>query len=173
MMRKIQNLFNQRLLFRLKIPDYIRQEFLQESVRKNNFLFRAIMAPLLGAGDRLNLTITFVVALAVSLAHAHHAAVMLKQQKQIVEINAKLQELARLDPLTGLLNTTTVECRAEQRLHSLEYAEKTGGRTLFLVDLDEFKKINDCYGHRTPVGQQRRQLYRRRREPGYRLVHNH
>ena len=98
---------------------------------------------------------------------------MLKQQKQIVEINAKLQELARLDPLTGLLNKTTVECRAEQRLHSLEYAEKTGGRTLFLVDLDEFKKINDCYGHRTPVGQQRRQLYRRRREPGYRFVHNH
>ena len=92
---------------------------------------------------------------------------MLKQQKQIVEINAKLQELARLDPLTGLLNKTTVECRAEQRLHSLEYAEKTGGRTLFLVDLDEFKKINDCYGHRTPVGQQHRQLHRRRREPGY------
>ena len=65
------------------------------------------MAPLLGAGDRLNLTITFVVALAVSLAHAHHAAVMLKQQKQIVEINAKLQKLARLEPMTGLLNKTT------------------------------------------------------------------
>ena len=43
MMRKIQNLFNQRLLFRLKIPDYIRQEFLQE-------------------GDRFGLTIAFVVA---------------------------------------------------------------------------------------------------------------
>ena len=62
------------------------------------------MAPLLDAGDRINLTITFVVALAVSLVHAHHLSVTLKQHKQIVEINQKLQELAHQDPLTGLLN---------------------------------------------------------------------
>ena len=110
-------------------------------------LFQAIMAPLLDAGDRLNLTITFVVALAVSLAHAHHTSVTLKQQKQIVEINAKLQELVHLDPLTGLLNKTTMECRAEQLLHGAEHTGGSGGLTLFLVDLDEFKEINDRYGH--------------------------
>lgn len=110
-------------------------------------LFRAIMAPLLDTGDQLNLTITFVVALAVSLAHAHHTAVTLKQQKQIVEINAKLQELVQRDPLTGLLNKTTVECWAEQLVHGLRRAGSTGGLTLFLVDLDEFKGINDRYGH--------------------------
>lgn len=110
-------------------------------------LFRVIMAPLLDVGDRLNLTITFVVALAVAMAHAHHTAVTLKQQKQIVEINAKLQELVHRDPLTGLLNKTTVECRAEQALHGLEHTGRTGGLTLFLVDLDEFKGINDRYGH--------------------------
>ena len=273
MMRKIQNLFKQRLLLGLKIPGYIRQEFLQESVRKNDFslriicviifavelfniarvviwsqsgletqnnriyfamycaliliavlwlvlgrllrqapvhrrwiaqyvvtglillwhmglntydlyrdpaagitvlttallglalliqsppgysaaqfgagyfIFRAIMAPLLDTGERLNLTITFVVALAVSLAYAHHISVMLKQQKQIVEMNAKLQELVHQDPLTGLLNKTTVECWAEQVLHRLEHAGRSSGLTLFLVDLDEFKGINDRYGH--------------------------
>ena len=110
-------------------------------------LFRAAMAPLLDTGDQLNLTITFAVALAVSLANAHHAAVTLKQQKQIVEINAKLQELVHLDPLTGLLNKTTVERWAEQRLPGLECPERTGALTLFLVDLDEFKGINDRYGH--------------------------
>lgn len=113
----------------------------------NYLLFLLVMAPLLDMGDRLNLTITFVVALAVSLANAHHTAVMLKQQKQIVEINAKLQELVHLDPLTGLLNKTTVECWVEQMLCGLERAETSSGLTLFLVDLDEFKSINDRYGH--------------------------
>lgn len=110
-------------------------------------LFLAAMVPLLPAGDQLNLTITFSVALAVSLAHAHHTAVMLKQQKQIVEINAKLQELVQQDPLTGLLNKTTVECRVEQLLSGPERPGGEGGVTLFLMDLDRFKEINDHYGH--------------------------
>lgn len=110
-------------------------------------LFWVVMAPLLDTGGRLNMTITFAVALAVSLVNAHHTAVTLKQQKQIIEINAKLQELVHLDPLTGLLNKTTVECWAEQMLHGPEHAGRAGGLTLFLVDLDEFKGINDRYGH--------------------------
>lgn len=110
-------------------------------------LFWAIMAPLMDAGSRVNLTITFVVALAVSLAHAHYSSIMLKQQKQIVEINAKLQKLVHLDPLTGLLNKTTVECRAEQLLHRLQHGGSRDGLTLFLLDLDAFKGINDRFGH--------------------------
>lgn len=110
-------------------------------------VFRVIMAPLLDTGDQLNLTITFVVALAVSLAHAYHTSVTLRQQKQIVEINAKLRELMQLDPLTGLLNKTTVECWVERMLHGLEHAGKSSGLTLFLMDLDKFKGINDRYGH--------------------------
>ena len=110
-------------------------------------LFWFIMAPLLDAGEQINLTITFVVSLAVSLVHAHHISVMLKQHKQIVEINRKLQELVHQDPLTRLLNKTTMECRTEQVLQELDHAGKSGGLTLFLVDLDEFKRINDHYGH--------------------------
>ena len=110
-------------------------------------LFRIMMAPLMDAGDRLNLTITFLVGLAVSLAHAHHTCITLKQQKQIVEINTKLQELVQLDPLTGLLNKTAVECWAEQMLQEAEHTEKSKGLTLFLMDLGEFKSINDRYGH--------------------------
>lgn len=115
-------------------------------------LFWATMAPLLDSGDRLNLTITFVVALTVSLAHAYHTSVMLKQQKQITEINTKLHKLVHMDSLTGLLNKATLECWAEQILLSLEHTGKSGGLTLFLLDLDEFKRINDRYGH--PCGDQ-------------------
>lgn len=110
-------------------------------------LFQIFMAPLLDPGDRLNLTITFTVALAVSLANAYHASVALRQQKQILEINSKLQKLVHLDPLTGLLNKTTVECQVEQVLLDLERTEKASGLTMFLMDLDEFKQVNDRYGH--------------------------
>lgn len=110
-------------------------------------LFRVVMAPWMEAGDRLNLTITFVVALAVCLANAHHTAVTLKQQKQIVEMNDILQGLVQQDQLTGLLNKTTVERRVERLLEDSEYTARTGGLTLFLFDLDEFKGINDRYGH--------------------------
>lgn len=110
-------------------------------------LFQVIMAPLLDAGSRLNLTITFVVSLTISLAHTHHTVFALRQQKKILQMNAKLQELAQLDPLTRLLNKTTVECQVEQLLHAQQQTGKTGGLTLFLLDLDTFKAINDHYGH--------------------------
>lgn len=110
-------------------------------------LFRAVMAPLLDAGSRLNLTITFVVSLTVSLALAYHTTVALRQNKQIMEINTKLQELVQRDPLTGLLNKTTVECWADQVLQGLGQTGRIGGLALFLVDLDKFKQVNDRYGH--------------------------
>ena len=106
-------------------------------------LFRVFMAPLLDGGNRLNLTISFAVSLAAFLAKNHHTALSLKQQKQILEMNIKLQELVQSDPLTGLLNKTTVELQAENLLRSQAH----GGVTLFLLDLDRFKGINDHYGH--------------------------
>lgn len=110
-------------------------------------LFWAVMAPLLDGGGRINLTITFTVALMVSLAHVHHTTVTLNQQKQILQMNAKLQDLVQMEPLTGLLNKTTVECRTEQLLRDLQHTERHGGLTLFLLDLDDFKAINDRCGH--------------------------
>jgi diguanylate cyclase (GGDEF)-like protein len=115
-------------------------------------LFWVVLAPSLDAGDRLNLTITFLVAVAVSLASVHHTAIRLQQQKEIIDINVKLQKLAEIDPLTSLLNKTTVEFRAKQSLGEMAQADATGsekpeGVTLFLLDLDAFKMINDVYGH--------------------------
>src|SRR5271165_6492479 len=51
------------------------------------------------------------------------------------------QELARLDPLTGLYNRREVEARLSQ---------KVSGQTPFcvvLIDLNNFKRINDQHGH--------------------------
>ncbi len=56
----------------------------------------------------------------------------------------ELQQRATKDALSGLLNRDTVELCIKQRL-----AEMTPEDTcaLFIVDLDDFKKVNDTLGH--------------------------
>lgn len=68
-----------------------------------------------------------------------------ERTQALSEANARLDQLARTDPLTGLLNRRhlnellTVEHDRAMRLGS-EFA-------VILLDLDHFKAINDQYGH--------------------------
>lgn len=73
-----------------------------------------------------------------------------QQERLILKINditdSKKKELglvqrAESDGLTGLLNRETFKDKVEQRLT----VDKGG--YLFLLDLDDFKEINDTYGH--------------------------
>lgn len=58
---------------------------------------------------------------------------------------ARLHYLATYDELTGLLNRTEFRIRAEQ---ALSRAHRLGERcALLLVDLDDFKVVNDTFGH--------------------------
>jgi diguanylate cyclase (GGDEF)-like protein len=56
------------------------------------------------------------------------------------------RDLAVLDPLTGLLNRSSLESRAVE----IELQAKlTGGPvSIVLLDLDRFKQVNDTYGHK-------------------------
>lgn len=62
----------------------------------------------------------------------------------------KLQELAILeraqrDSLTGLLNRTAIQTRIDT---ACKYQQAQKGRTcLLMIDVDNFKRINDQYGH--------------------------
>ncbi len=77
------------------------------------------------------------------------AAVSAIQRAQVIETtkadNARLEELARTDPLTGLVNRRVLV----ERVHAeLERARRYEGIiTVLMVDLDHFKRINDQYGH--------------------------
>jgi diguanylate cyclase (GGDEF)-like protein len=61
------------------------------------------------------------------------------------ENERQLQALAHTDPLTGLANRLLLDARLEQ---SMQHARRSHGQiALLLVDLDEFKSINDSRGH--------------------------
>lgn len=59
--------------------------------------------------------------------------------------NRKLEELASLDGLTGLVNRRQMDLRTDLAWSD---AERRGlPFALFMIDIDHFKKYNDHYGH--------------------------
>ena len=73
---------------------------------------------------------------------------------------ARINELARFDSLTGLPNRTEFHERAEDILSS---APRALSCAMMFVDLDQFKQVNDTLGH--AVGD--RLLRRGRRTPAH------
>ena len=67
------------------------------------------------------------------------------QQAELLRLNEELESIARLDALTGLGN----RLRLNEDLAALAARiERSGGAAgILLMDLDRFKRLNDCDGH--------------------------
>ncbi|MGM0576804.1 MAG: diguanylate cyclase [Myxococcota bacterium] len=84
-----------------------------------------------------------------SLEHrvAERTAEVERKNRELEELNDELARLARTDELTGLLNRRAFRKRVDNELRR---SDRTGYPvSLFLVDLDYFKRINDTWGHAT------------------------
>ena len=78
-----------------------------------------------------------------------NAAVAVIQRAQMVEStmadNARLEQLAQTDALTGLLNRRALTERITAEMErALRY---DSSMALLMIDLDHFKRVNDTYGH--------------------------
>ncbi len=90
----------------------------------------------------LNMLITFSLILVFSVLFTMEVRQM---QRKLMQEYKTLDEIASHDPLTKLLNRRSMEQHLE---HVMEVAKKTGSQFgLIMCDIDDFKKINDTYGH--------------------------
>ncbi len=68
-----------------------------------------------------------------------------RERKALAEANKHLEKVANTDALTGILNRYRIEHLVQM---SIANAERYGQPfSLLLFDLDQFKAINDTYGH--------------------------
>ncbi|PRY31337.1 GGDEF domain-containing protein [Pseudosporangium ferrugineum] len=81
--------------------------------------------------------VTTALVVGRQVAAFRHIAELLRERE---ELTAQLTELAFHDALTKLANRGLSMQRLEEALGA-------GPATVFLVDLDEFKPVNDAYGH--------------------------
>lgn len=101
--------------------------------------------PLIGALDRATVTQATLIAIAVPLAvSAPVSRVLLALLHQLEHARGLAEELARTDMLTSTLNR-----RRFVELAQIALASAPGGRpaSLLLLDVDDFKNVNDRYGH--------------------------
>jgi diguanylate cyclase (GGDEF)-like protein len=71
--------------------------------------------------------------------------IIFMQSYQVTQAIAKLQDLSRTDPLTGLYNKTFFTELVGMELDVASRYQFSS--SLLLIDLDHFKRINDNYGH--------------------------
>ena len=89
------------------------------------------------------------IALGVGVCDGRPCAVaFVRDVTETRRLTERLQHLAAHDPLTGLANRAQLRAR----LHDALAAAQRSGYTmaLLLLDMDDFKRINDVHGH--PVG---------------------
>ena len=64
---------------------------------------------------------------------------------EVRRLQHQLEQLARTDPLTSLLNRRSFTARLDTELERVRQGQ--GGFSLLMLDLDNFKQSNDRYGH--------------------------
>ncbi len=76
---------------------------------------------------------------------AERTAELEQRSLQLRESQRQLEQIAYVDPLTGLANRRLFEDEMRERIRTI--TSSGGCFTLLLIDLDGFKKINDTLGH--------------------------
>ena len=89
-----------------------------------------------------NTMIAFVMMLLFSILFALEIRYM---QRRLEQENCTLEEVARIDPLTHLLNRRSMNTYMEQI--EKEVVQTQRPFCVMMADIDDFKKINDTYGH--------------------------
>ena len=88
---------------------------------------------------------SFVCVIPMVIFAGIYSSYVKKSQNILSSQNKDLLQLASLDPLTGLLNRRSMVAKLE--LAYLDREKYRKNFSLCICDIDDFKKVNDIYGH--------------------------
>ena len=118
--------------------------------------YQHLLAPAAQVDFFVFMFITMYAIAILSAVHAHSVHTALRESDRAAELeqarddlavaNARLEGLATLDPVTGLLNQRALQARLPIAVADAERA----GTLLAIIfaDLDHFKHVNDTWGHK-------------------------
>ncbi|WP_063457182.1 sensor domain-containing diguanylate cyclase [Alteromonas stellipolaris] len=69
-----------------------------------------------------------------------------EQQQALLEAISKLEYLSKTDPLTGISNRREMFIHLDREIQRMNRGQQPS--TLVFIDLNDFKKINDTFGHK-------------------------
>ncbi len=96
--------------------------------------------------DYLNAGISITIGLLSNMLLYHHTYILVKDRMHIEAQNEELRFLSEHDMLTGFYNHQSIHQLVESyKDHAIK--EKTG-LSVVVIDVDNFKKVNDTYGHK-------------------------
>jgi diguanylate cyclase (GGDEF)-like protein len=95
----------------------------------------------------MKLFTTVVAALRAYETVSNLSRLTVELEKRVAARTAELEKLAMIDALTGVANRRHFEIRAAVEVEEARRYGRALG--VVMMDIDHFKRINDCYGHAT------------------------
>jgi diguanylate cyclase (GGDEF)-like protein len=103
---------------------------------------RATLDDLYGDLGRIFVSMFLIVMVSAALG----TYISRKMRLQMATAESAIERMALYDRVTGLANRHAFELALSQTLQ--RHARDSGGSALLFIDVDDFKKVNDLFGHR-------------------------
>ena len=131
-------------IFSLTIFLQLSNSFAAFSLGAGYLLFIWLNWGVIEKGPAINLAIAVLVAIGINIAQCHHNVVEITQRREINKINRQLEALLEQDQMLSILNKSAFEYRLQ---NALGLVDASNTISVLMLDLDDFKSVNDRYGH--------------------------